>query len=416
MGRRLHTGWLVIALALGLVGALLLAGCGSGGEGGGGEPTAEPTSTAAGEPFKIGFNEGFTGFMATESTIAEKGILTALEMIDNQILGRPVKYIKVDNASDPVQAVDKARQLVESDKVDVMLGPIFSPAAQAVTGFLAKSTGTPQISIMGQPSDNLKTANGLAFIPSGMYTAWGYFAGKYAAEELGFKTANAIHYDDTAAHLLQAGFTKGFEEGGGKMLSINYTPMDAVDFSAYLSALPKADCMHWWVFGNGSGPFVKQYHDYGLTAPLISTMANNIVEPVLADLGDLGLGMIACDIYSPQIDSELNKAFVEKYREMWKGEYPMAQAYAGWQAVMLFAEGVKKTGGDTTPAKLIEAMSTASIDTPGGKVTMSPYKDAFVPTRDFFMLEAQKVGDRITWVPVHTYSQVLMEDIEGAHE
>ena len=145
-------------------------------------------------------------------------------MIQNQWEGRPVEYKKADNGSDPVQAVDKARQLVESDKIQYMAGPIFSPSAAAVTDYLAKAGGIPQCSIVGQPSDNLKTANDLAFMPNGLYGSQGYYFGKYVGEELGYKTVNCINLEDTAARQLQAGFEKGFGESGGKVLS---TPVRA---------------------------------------------------------------------------------------------------------------------------------------------------------------------------------------------
>ena len=84
-------------------------------------------------------------------------------------------------------------------------------------------------------------------------------------------------------------------------------PIDAVDFSSYLTSLKDADCTYWWIFGNGAAPFVKQYKDYGLTAPLITAMASNLTEPQLADLGDLALGLIGGEFYSPEIDNPLNK-------------------------------------------------------------------------------------------------------------
>ncbi|MEI8189786.1 MAG: amino acid ABC transporter substrate-binding protein, partial [candidate division NC10 bacterium] len=55
----------VLGLAILSIGALALTACGSGGGDGG--TTATPTSTATGEPFKIGFLEGFTGFMAVDA-------------------------------------------------------------------------------------------------------------------------------------------------------------------------------------------------------------------------------------------------------------------------------------------------------------------------------------------------------------
>ena len=377
------------------------------------ETTAGGTDTtvpaASGEPIKIGFNEGFTGFMAYDVALAEQGILTALAMLNNQVAGRPLEYVRVDNGSDPVVAVDKARQLVESDKISFLAGPICSPAAQAVTDYLAKSSGIPQCSIVGQPSDNLQTANKLAFMPNGLYGSQGYYFGKYCAETLGYKTANCIHYDDTAAHQLQDGFAKGFAEGGGTITSVNFVPMDAVDFSSYLTAFKEADCTLFWIFGNGAVPFVKQYNDYGMKAPLVVPMSNNFSDEQLAELGDLGIGMVACDFYASTIDNPLNMEFIAAFQKLYPDQYPTPQAFGGWQAVMLFAKAVEATGGDVTPAKTIAAMSTMTLDTPAGKVTMAPYKDAYVGTRDFYILESKDVGGgRITWVPKFTFEQVQL--------
>jgi hypothetical protein len=49
-----------------------------------------------------------------------------------------------------------------------------------------------------------------------------------------------------------------------------------------------------------------------------------------------------------------------------------------------------------------------TFDGPAGSVTMEPYKDAFIPTRDFYIFETKQVGDRIAWVPIYTYEQVLL--------
>lgn len=371
---------------------------------GGAGSTADPNAA----PIKMAFDEGFTGFMAFDASLCEKGILTGIAMLDNQIGGRPIEYLKADNGSDPVVAVDKARQLVESDKIDYMIGPLFSPATQAVTDYLASAGGIPQCSLMGQPKDNLATGNKLAFIPAGLYGSWGYYFGKYVAEELGYKTANCINYEDTAAYDLQAGFERGFAEGGGEVLSVNYVPMDTVDFSAYLSALKPADCTYFWIIGNGAVPFVKQCFDYGLTAPLVVPMANNFVEEQLIELGEAGLGIVGCDVYTPVLDNPLNEEFTAAYQELYPNELPTTQGYTGWTAVMLYNEALKVTGGDTTPAKVIEAMSTISLETPAGKVTMSPYKDVYIGTRDFLMVETQQIGDAISWVPIYTYEQVLL--------
>jgi ABC-type branched-subunit amino acid transport system substrate-binding protein len=374
-----------------------------------GDTTTTTAAAATGEPVKMGFDEGFTGFMAYDVALAEKGILTALSMVNNQVLERPIEYIKVDNGSDPVIAVDKARQLVESNKINFLLGPIFSPAVQAVTDYLGKSSKIPQISILGQPSDNLATANKLAFMPMGLAGGQGYYFGKYCSEQLGYKTVNCIHYEDTQSHQLQAGFEKGFTEGGGTITSLNYLPIDSVDFSSYLTTLKPADATLFWIFGNGAVPFVKQYNDYGLKMPLLIPMANNFSDEQLAELGQMGVGMVACDIYASTVDYPMNKDFIAAFQKLYPGENPTPQAFGGWQAVMMSVEAVKLTKGDTTPAKLIEVMSTMTLETPGGSMTMKPYKDGYIGTRDFFILQTKDVGGgRITWTPLYTYKQVFL--------
>lgn len=414
MGKRLTI--LMLAIVLGI--SVLAVACG---DDEGTETTAAPTTTAAGGtettgapaggPIKFGFDEGFTGFMAYDCELADKGIKTALAMLDDQWEGRPLVYVAEDNGSDPVVAVDKARKLVESDEIDCMIGPIFSPSAKAVADYLGKSSGIPQISIVGQPTENLETANGLAFIHTGFFDSHGYYFGKYLAE-LGYKTAHVINYDDTPAYALTAGFKKAFvDEGGGEVLSENYVPLDMVDFSAYLTTMEPADVTVNWIFGNGAVPFAKQYHDYGLTGVLAVPMSNNFSDAQLAELGDVGLGMIACDYYAYTLDNSANDALIAGYQELYPDEYPTPQGYGAWQGVMMYLEGLKLTGGDTTPAKVIQAMSTMSFDSPAGKVTIVPYQDAFIAKRDFFILEVQKVGEALTWVPVKTYEQVELGEL-----
>ena len=409
---------IIVTLAVAMAMAVLAAGCGGDEEttttAGGTDTTAggtETTAPAAGEPIKFGFTEGFTGFMAYDTELAEKGILTALDMLGNQWEGRPLEYLKEDNGSDPVVAVDKARKLVESDNINCMIGPIFSPSAKAVADYLGKSSGIPQISIVGQPTENLETANGLAFIHTGFFDSHGYYFGKYLAE-LGYKTANVINYDDTPAYALTAGFKKAFvDEGGGEVLSENYVPLDVVDFSAYLSAMKPADVTVNWIFGNGAVPFAKQFHDYGLSGILAVPMSNNFSDEQLAELGDVGLGMIACDYYAYTIDNQANKDFIAGYQKLYPGQYPTPQGYGAWQGVMMYLEALKSTGGDTAPAKVIEAMSTMSFDSPAGKVTIVPYETAFIAERDFYIFEVQKVNDALTWAPVKTYEQVLLGEL-----
>jgi branched-chain amino acid transport system substrate-binding protein len=412
MQRKAVIAILALVLVLGAFGSLILTACGGdSGSTGAREESSAPAAAATGEPLKIGFNEGFTGFMAVDAQLTDHGIKTALDEVGNQWMGRPIEYFKADNGSDPVQAVDKARQLVENNGIQVMLGPIFSPSNAAVTDYLAKGGGgIPSISIFGQPSDNLKTGNNLSFIPAGMFSMEGYLLGKYCTETLGYKTANAISLEDTTGHELMKGFQTAFEEGGGKIVSNQFVPIDTVDFSSYITTLKPADCTYNWIFGNGTGPFIKQYNDYGLKAPLVMTMADDLQEPVMQELGDLALNIVGSDHYLSTIDSPENKAFVERYQKLYPGELPNMDSYGGYTAVMMFLNAVKATNGDTSPDALKQAMATMTWDTPIGPVTMSPYDSVFIGTADFYIGKTQLVDGNYRWMPVHTFDQVLFKN------
>jgi branched-chain amino acid transport system substrate-binding protein len=390
---------MLVALVLALSG-FVLVGCGS-----------EENEGLTGEPFKVAYNEDFTGVMSVDAALADHGIQTALEQLDHELLGRPIEYLKTDNGGDPVVAVDKARQLVGSDGIAVHFGPIFAPSAAAVTHYLSTVGGIPEIAMLGWSSENLKTANKLSFIPMGILSCSGYYFGKYVAEELGCKTVSAIYFEDTAAYEIQAGFQKGFEEAGGEISACEYVPMDTMDFSAYLTTLPKADATLYWVFGPGLNPFIQQYHDYGIDAPLISPMCLNLTEAQMAELGDIALGQYGIDYYSPELDNDVNKQFVEDYRAQWDGEYPQAQSAAGWIAVNLFVEAVKKTDGDTSPEALKKALAGISLDTPMGPLSFVEYGDAWVGKGNLSLLQTQMVGDRMAWVPIETYEDIVFEDM-----
>jgi branched-chain amino acid transport system substrate-binding protein len=413
MGEAMRSKLLIVVMALlSAIGGFVLMGCGSAGSADTTEVSGVTSSSVAtGEVLKIAYNEGFTGPMAVDAALADHGIQTALKQLGNQVLGHPIEYLKIDNGMDPVQAVDKARQLVESDKIKAHFGPIFAPAAAAVTDYLSKAGGIPEIGILGWASENLKTANKLSFIPQGLLSCSAYYFGKYAFEELGYKTVSAIYYEDTAAYEIQAGFQKGFEEAGGKILYCEYVPTDTMDFSSYLTSMPKSDCTLYWVFGPGAAPFIQQYHDYSVDVPLITPTPCNLTEGQMADLGDIALDILGIEYYTPELDNPINKKFVEDYRAQWAGEYPQTQSSAGWIAVNLFVEAVKKTNGDTSPEALKSALATISLDTPAGPYSFVEYQSAWVGKGNLYVMKTQMVGDRMTWVPIKTYEQVVFTDI-----
>jgi branched-chain amino acid transport system substrate-binding protein len=366
-------------------------------------------SAAEKGPVKIGFNLGLTSFMALSNKPIVQAVTTTLDLAGWEVAGRKIEKVLEDNASSPTVAVDKARKMVEGDKVDVIIGPMFTPAAYAVVDYLVKSDGPPHISIIGQGKRALQIGGKLMFIPYGMTSIVGYTLGSYAADTLGYKTANLMYLEDDQGVNMTNGTRKAFEERGGSIVKTQSAPIETLDFSSYLMAMKPADCTFFWIFGAPAITFVKQYREYGLKMPLMITPAVLLQEPMMKALGDKSLDIHGVDYYVPMIDNELNKKFVDAYVKQWK-EYPNSISFAGKLAVDFFLEAVKSTKGDTSPKAIKNALKKVKVKSIAGEYSFSEEKNAYIGIGNMYITKSIKIGDRYTWEVIKTYDQMRFED------
>ena len=282
---------------------------------------ARPPAPATGSPIKIGFDEGFTGFMAYDCQHGRQGHQDgprhAQQPMDGPSSPVPLRGQRLRPGRRRRQGPEAGgeRQDQCDDRPDLLA---FREGGGRLSGqVLAAYRRCPS---SGSRRRTWRRPTAWRSSTPASSTAHGYYFGKYLAEK-GYKTANVINYDDTPAHALTAGFKKAFvDEGGGKVSARTTWRSTSVDFSAYLSAMKPADVTVDWIFGNGAVPFVKQYHDYGLKAPLAVPMSNNFTDAQLAELGDISLGMIACDYYAYTIDNPVNKEFVAAFEKLYPGQ------------------------------------------------------------------------------------------------
>src|SRR5678815_5589482 len=79
---------------------------------------------AQAEPLKIGFLTVRTGPLAAGGRQMEEGINLFLKERNYTLAGRKVEILFADTAGQPAQAKTKAQELVERDKVHVLVGPL----------------------------------------------------------------------------------------------------------------------------------------------------------------------------------------------------------------------------------------------------------------------------------------------------
>lgn len=97
------------------------------------QPAASPS-----ESIKIGALLPLTGALLQEGPNIRKGAELALEHYGGQVAGKKIELVIEDDATDPTIALDKARKLVERDKVDIMMVSLHAGAGQAVMPYLTE--------------------------------------------------------------------------------------------------------------------------------------------------------------------------------------------------------------------------------------------------------------------------------------
>ena len=81
-------------------------------------------AVAQATPFKLGLLTVKTGPLAAGGIQMEQGVLTYLKEKNYTLGGRKVDFISADTGGNPAGAKTKAQELIERDKVDVILGPL----------------------------------------------------------------------------------------------------------------------------------------------------------------------------------------------------------------------------------------------------------------------------------------------------
>ncbi|MFC1980007.1 ABC transporter substrate-binding protein [Chloroflexota bacterium] len=348
------------------------------------------------EPVKIGFLAPFTGFADVTNPDMLRGVEFVLDEIGWEVAGRQIEVFVEDSGSDPSIAVDKARKLVEYDNVDVVLGPPVAHTSLAVSAYLGKK-GVIHLPTSPEPEFMLEQSP-LSFIQFGTQEGLSYPLGQYAYE-IGYRKASLLTADYEEGYVFCGAFRDGFTEAGGVVIQEQLVDPYTEDIGPYILNIDKSsDVIAAWLVALGSLTYAQRVREYGLNMPLMFVVNLPIAQSVLPQLGDAALGMISTATYTSLIDTPENNRFVNKYREK-HGEYPTCYTMEGYGAVSVYLEAVKITGGDTTPEKIAEALKIVEVDTPKGKITMTPER---VGVNNVYIVEATKVDGRYAWKPLKT--------------
>ena len=305
------------------------------------------------QPVKIGFVSTFSGPTAVIGNDMRNSFELALDHLGRKMAGKPVEVIYEDDQQKPEVGVQKSQKLVESDKVDFVIGYIWSnvllaslkPVVDSQTFLISANAGPSQIA-------------GEQCSPFFFSTSWQndqtpQAMGTYMTQK-GVKTAFLIGPNYAAGKDMLTGVRTTFK---GQVIGEELTKWpDQLDFSTELSKVRAARPEAVFVFYPGAAgvQFLTQYAQSGLKGQIPLYTAFTIDAITLPLQKDLALGVPGAQEWVNDLPNDANKKFVADFRAKHKN-YPSFYGAQSHDAANFVNSAVVAVNGDLSKKDAMRA-------------------------------------------------------------
>src|SRR5438128_2877527 len=359
---------------------------------------------AQSEPLRVGFLTVRTGPLAAGGKQMEQGIQLFLKERNYTIAGRKVELIIADTGGNPAGAKTRTQELVERNKVHVLIGPLAAFEALAIDDYI-RSTRTPIVSCSAAAEDLTQRKPNPWFVRTvGTSAQPNHALGEYAAKTLGYKRVAIIADDFAYGHETAAGFQRVFEDNGGKVVQRLFPPLNVPDYGSYLAQLKQnVDAVYAGFAGANGFRFLRQYREYGLKLPVLGSMTT-ADEGILRQMGDEALGVVTGGWYAAGIDTPENKRFVDAVNKEFGADpgYYTLGAYSAAALVEAAAQAVKGRVEDKE-AFMQALRSPGNVRDPRGDWRLDEYGNPVMPV---YIRKVERRGGKLVNAVVQTYPTV----------
>jgi len=323
-------------------------------------------SAKAQDTIKVGILHSLSGTMAISETTLKDVVLMLIDEQNKKggLLGKKLEAVVVDPASNWPLFAEKARELIDKDKVSVVFGCWTSVSRKSVLPVFKELNSVLfyPVQFEGEEGERNVFYTGAApnqqAIPAVDYlmSADGGSVKRWVLEGTDYvypRTTNKV----LEAYLKQ----KGVADAD---IMINYTPFGFSDWQTEVSKIKafgsagKKTAVVSTVNGDANVPFYKELGNQGIKATDIPVMAFSVGEEELAGLDTKPLvGHLAAWNYFESIKTPANEAFIKEWHDFTKNPKrttndPMEAHYIGFN---MWVQAVQKAG-TTDPDKVIAAL------------------------------------------------------------
>ena len=356
-----------------------------------------PVSRAQ-ETVKVGVLHSLSGTMAISETSLRDVLLFTFDEINaaGGVMGKKIEPVVVDGASNWPLFAEKAKQLLDQDKVAVTFGCWTSVSRKSVLPVFEEKKGLLFYPVQYE---------GEEMSPNIFYTAEAVNqqatpAVDYLMEEGKKKFyligSDYVYPQTTNLILLEYLLSKGVplenigggfsKDASGKIISAGkYTPFGHTDYQQIVSEIKQFAasgdaCIISTLNGDTNVPFFKEYAAAGLDAEACPVVSFSVSEDEFRGLPASQLvGQLGCWTYFQSIKSPANEKFIGKFKA-WlaksdvpgivkEGRVTCSPMVLSYNGVYLWKAAVEKAGSFEVEKVMAALKGGLSFDGPGGKVT-----------------------------------------------
>jgi urea transport system substrate-binding protein len=391
----------------------------------------EKKEEAKDETIKVGVLHSLSGTMAISETTLKDTVLMMVEEQNKKggVLGKKLEAVVKDPASDWPLFAEKARELLEKDKVAATFGCWTSVSRKSVLPVYEELNGLLFYPVQYEGEESSKNVFYTGAAPNQQAIP----AVDYLMNDLEVKrwvlAGTDYVYPRTTNKILEAYLkAKGVDE---KDIMINYTPFGHSDWQSIVSDIKKfgsegkKTAVVSTINGDANVPFYKELGNQGLSAEDIPVVAFSVGEEELSGIDTKPLvGHLAAWNYFQSVENEANTDFIKNWKTFIKDEKrvtndPMEATIIGFN---LWVKAVEKAG--TTDPDAVEK-AIIGLETPnmtGGTAKMLPNHHLTKPVligeiqedgqfETVWQTEGEVAGD--AWSDYLESSKVVVSDWTG---
>lgn len=337
-----------------------------------------------GDKVKVGMITTLSGGGAGLGIDVRDGFLLAVKQSGSE----NIEVVVEDDQQKPDIAVQLADKMIQSEKVDVMTGIIFSNLAMAVI-----PSALAQDKFYLSPNAGPSALAGQGCNPNYFNVAWQNdnlheAAGAYA-NSAGYENSFILAPNYPAGTDALTGYKRLYEgELAGELL----TKLGQTDYASEIAQIRAsgADSVFFFLPGGMGISFLKQYADSGVDIPVVGP-AFSFDQGILQAVGDAALGVVNTSQWSKDLDNATNTAFVETFQAEY-GRLPSLYASQGFDTANLLLSAMGKASVTDADA-FRAALKEADFASTRGDFKFNTNNH---PIQDIYVREVIKEGDVYT--------------------